>query len=312
MTRFFALLFVATVSADQAAAVTLDMPSNATLELEDVAGLGSYAMPTGPWTPEGLPILTGTGEVRQQAWRIEASGLTTLQLLQPLTDQLADAGFEELFTCTDDACGGFDFRFATPVLPAPAMHVDLGDYRFMAAQRVVDGNTELLSILTSRSSSAGFVQVIRVGAAESGPVASADAPEVRAISTPRITGDLAQTLEVDGYFVLSDLAFQTGSAQLGDATFPTLDDLAEYLIANPERTVALVGHTDAVGSLDGNIALSKRRAGSVLERLVTSYDIPRRQLEAEGMGYLSPVATNLTEQGREANRRVVVIVTSTE
>jgi hypothetical protein len=34
-----------------------------------------------------------------------------------LRDQLTDAGFEVLFTCTDDACGGFDFRFATPVLP---------------------------------------------------------------------------------------------------------------------------------------------------------------------------------------------------
>ncbi|MEN8918942.1 MAG: OmpA family protein, partial [Octadecabacter sp.] len=289
MTRYCTFLFVATFCAGQAAAITLDMPNNATLTVEDVAGLDSYAMPVGPWTPEGLPILTGTGEMRQQAWRVEATGLTTLQLLQPLTNQLADAGFEILFACTDDDCGGFDFRFATAVLPAPAMHVDLGDYRFVATQRVVDGDTELLSILASRSSSAGFVQVVRVGAAGSGPVARADAPAARAISTPTITGDLAQTLETIGYFVLSDLAFQTGSAQLGDATFETLDDLAAYLLANPERTVALVGHTDAVGSLDGNIALSKRRAGSVLERLVTTYDIPRRQLEAEGMGYLSPV-----------------------
>ena len=312
MTRLAALLFATSIAVNGAAAVTLDMPSNATLAAEDVAGLDSYAMPTGPWTPEGLPILTGTGEVRQQAWRIDASGLTTLQLMQPLTNQLAEAGFEVLFTCTDDECGGFDFRFATLVLPAPAMHVDLGDYRFVATQRVGDGATELLSILASRSSSAGFVQVIRVGASESGPVATADAPAARAISTPTITGDLAQTLETVGYFVLSDLAFQTGSAQLGDATFETLDNLAEYLVANPQRTVALVGHTDAVGSLEGNIALSKRRAGSVLERLVTNYDIPRRQLEAEGMGYLSPVATNLTEEGREANRRVEVIVTSTE
>ena len=64
--------------------------------------------------------------------------------------------------------------------------------------------------------------------------------------------------------------------------------------------------------MDGNIALSKRRAGSVLERLVTAYDIPRRQLEAEGMGYLSPLDTNLTDDGRDANRRVEVIITSTE
>lgn len=295
----------------QAAAVTLDMPGNATLVVEDVAGLDSYAMPTGAWTTDGLPVLTASGEVRQQAWRIDAPGLTTLQLLQPLEDQLVKDGFEVLFTCTDEACGGFDFRFSTPVLPAPAMHVDLGDYRFIATQRVVDGNTELLSLLASRSSSAGFVQVIRVGAADSEPVATAQAPAVRAVSTT-ITGDLTQELERNGRFILADLAFQTGSAQLGEATFSSLQDLADYLRANPDRTVAMVGHTDSVGSLDGNIALSKRRAGSVLERLVTAYDVPRRQLEAEGMGYLSPVSTNLTEEGRDANRRVEVIITSTD
>lgn len=295
----------------QALAVTLDMPGNATLTAEDVAGLDSYAMPTAGWTPEGLPVLTGTGEVRQQAWRIYAPGLTTLQLLQPLEDQLTAAGFEVLFTCTDDACGGFDFRFATPVLPAPAMHVDLGDYRYIATRRTTDGQTELLSLLASRSSAAGFVQVTRVGTPDGAPVAAAEAPAIRAVA-PTITGDLAQELETRGRFILADLAFETGSAQLGDATFASLRDLADYLRANPDRTVALVGHTDSVGSLDGNIALSKHRAGSVLERLVTTYDIPRRQLAAEGMGYLSPVASNLTEAGRDANRRVEVIITSVE
>jgi OOP family OmpA-OmpF porin len=311
MIRLLALLILAPI---QAAAVTLDMPGNATLVVEEVSGLDSYAMPTAAWTPTGLPVLTGTGEVRQQAWRIDAAGLTTLQLLQPLRDQLTQAGFEVLFTCTDDACGGFDFRFATPVLPAPAMHVDLGDYRFIATQRSVDGTVELLSLLASRSSSAGFIQIIRVGAANGATVAAADAPEVRAVraEVATITGDLAQSLEDQGRFILSGLVFETGSAQLGDAIFGSLQDLADYLIANPDRTVALVGHTDFVGSLDGNIALSKRRAGSVLERLVTTYDIPRRQLDAQGMGYLSPVASNLTEEGREVNRRVEVIITSTQ
>lgn len=295
----------------QALAVALDMPSNAVLTLENITSADSYAMPTAAWTPEGLPVLTGTGEVRKQAWEIKAPGLTTLQLLAPLEAQLVEDGFEVLFTCTDDACGGFDFRFATPVLPAPAMHVDLGDYRFVALQRDVDRDIELLSLLASRSSASGFVQVIRVGAAGASFTAEADAPAVRAVA-PTITGGLATALETQGRFVLSDLAFQTGSAQLGEDTFASLQNLADYLIANPTRTVALVGHTDSVGSLDGNIALSKRRAGSVLERLVTNYSIPRRQLDAQGMGYLSPVASNLTEVGREANRRVEVIITSTE
>ncbi|AGI66249.1 putative OmpA family protein [Octadecabacter antarcticus 307] len=310
MIRILALLLLAPL---QAVAFTLDMPANATLVVEEVVGLDSYAMPTAAWTPAGLPVLTGTGEVRSQAWRVTALGLTTLQLLKPLTNQLTEAGFEVLFTCTADACGGFDFRFATPVLPAPAMHVDLGDYRFVATRRTVDGAVELLSLLASRSSSAGFIQIIRVGAADSAPVAAADAPAVCGVApTPAPDGNLSQSLEDQGRFILTGLVFQTGSAQLGDASVMSLQDLADYLIANPDRTVALVGHTDSVGSLDGNIALSKRRAGSVLERLVTTYDIPRRQLDAQGMGYLSPVATNLTEDGREANRRVEVIITSTQ
>ena len=296
----------------QAGAVTLDMPSNAVLTAEVDEGVGSYDMPTAMWTPDGLPVLTGTGDVRQQAWRIDVPGLTTQQLLNPLVDQLKDDGFEVLFSCTDDACGGFDFRFATPVLPAPNMHVDLGDYRFIAAQRTLEGSVELLSLFASRSTTAGYNQIIRVGSADDVPVAAPDAPAVRAVSAPTITGDLADSLETNGRFVLSDLAFETGSAQLGEGTFATLDDLAAYLLANPERTVALVGHTDSVGSLDSNIALSKRRAGSVLERLVTSYDVPRRQLDAQGMGYLAPVASNLNDDGREANRRVEVIITSTQ
>ena len=294
-----------------AAAITLDMPSNASLSVQTIEGLDDYAMPIGPWTAQGLAVLSATGEVRQQAWRVEAPGLTTLQLLQPLQSQLEAAGFETLFTCTDTVCGGFDFRFATPVLPAPDMHVDLGDYRYIATRRERDGQLELISLFASRSTSAGFIQVIRVGAVDESPVAIADAPAVRAV-TPQHAGTLAQQLERDGRFVLADLAFETGSADLGDATFALLGQLAEYLIANPNRTVALVGHTDSVGSLDSNIALSKRRAGSVLERLVSTYNIPRDQLAAEGMGYLAPVATNVTEAGRTANRRVEVIITSTE
>ncbi|MDB4213442.1 OmpA family protein [Octadecabacter sp.] len=309
MIRSAFLLFLMPI---QAAAVTLDMPSNATLSDETVQALQSYDMPTSGWSSDrGMEVLTATGEVRMQAWRIDAPGVTPLQLLAPLQDQLVADGFEVLFTCTDDACGGFDFRFETPILPAPAMHVDLGDYRYLATRKTGDDGVELVSLFASRTTSAGFVQVTRVGQAANNPVAAVDAPAVRAVAAT-ITGNLAQELETRGRFVLADLAFQTGSAQLGDATFASLQDLADYLVANPQRTVALVGHTDSVGSLDGNIALSKRRAGSVLERLVTAYDIPRRQLEAQGMGYLSPLDTNLTEDGRDANRRVEVIITSTE
>ena len=72
--------------------------------------------------------------------------------------------------------------------------------------------------------------------------------------------------------------------------------------------IALVGHTDNIGGLDGNIALSVSRAQAVRERLITQYAISPDRLEARGMGYLSPHTTNTTEAGREANRRVEAVV----
>ncbi len=76
--------------------------------------------------------------------------------------------------------------------------------------------------------------------------------------------------------------------------------------------MALVGHTDFAGALDSNIALSKKRAASVADRLVQSYGVNRTQLDPEGVGYLAPRATNQTDAGRTQNRRVEVMITSTQ
>lgn len=300
------------------AALPLDFPGNARLDREIVTPLGRYALPTAPWADGFLPTVQRDGELTQQVWHIEAAALTTLQLILRLRQELETEGFVVIFECATEDCGGFDFRLSTLILPPPEMFVDLADFRFLSATR----GDEALSLLISRTSAAGFVQVTRIGPpVEPGTVAASTAPPLRATgpvvaggdpASPALPGDFGATLDAVGRIVLSDLAFATGSAQLADGDFLSLQHLADYLTTNPSRRVALVGHTDSEGSLDANIALSKRRAGSVLERLVADYGIPRQQLEAEGMGYLSPVATNLTQTGRDANRRVEVIVISTE
>ena len=310
MIRFLALLTL--LLAQPACAVTLDMPGNATLQTEETLALGSYLVPTGPFADGQIPGIAVEGEVLRQAWRIEAAGLSTLQILAPLRDQLAAAGFAVLYDCNTDQCGGFDFRFGIEVMAAPGMYVDLGDFRYLAAKADGPDGPEYVSLLVSRSSLSGFVQITRIGTPTETPaiVTTTQAP-VRATLTVA-PGEFAAEIEATGHVILSDLTFETGSAQLGPGPFASLQTLADYLLANPARRVALVGHTDSQGSLDGNIALSKRRAGSVLERLVTDYAIPRGQLAAEGMGFLSPLASNLTPEGRDLNRRVEVIITSTE
>lgn len=292
-------------------AETLQFPSNATMQTEIIVALDSYAIPVGIWANGDLPVETVEGAITQQAWRIDAQALTTLQLLRPLREQLRDDRYQIIFECQTEACGGFDFRFGTVTLPPPQMQINIGDFRFLAAKRIGSEGPEHLSLLVSRTAQAGFVQVIHVGpfTEDAEPLAATAGQAVGGVPSTQ-TGSLHDQLETIGRAILTDLTFETGSSQLAAGEMVSLQALADYLAELPNRNVALVGHTDASGSLDGNIALSKRRAGSVLERLVSDYGVARAQLAAEGMGYLSPVATNLTEQGRQENRRVEVIVTS--
>ncbi|MGC9369465.1 MAG: OmpA family protein [Paracoccaceae bacterium] len=297
-----------------APAMELDFPGPAIRAAEEVAPLSSYALAVSAWGGDGFETLTAEGAVVQQAWQIQTDGLTTLQILKPLRDQLATAGYEPLFECEDDACGGFDFRYATDVLPEPAMHVNLGDYRYLAARKPGGDGPEYVCLLVSRSSTRGYVQLVHIGAASAlpdpDPVASTKSPDAAAPVTD--ADQFGDRLERLGHAVLDDLRFATGSSQLESEEFASLDALAAYLRDNPGRRVVLVGHTDAEGALAGNIALSKRRAQSVADFLVGSLGADRAQISAEGVGYLAPLASNLTDDGREKNRRVEVILTSTQ
>lgn len=327
MTLRLALLLA--VFAGPACALTLDFPTNARRVASVETAMSSYDLPISGYANGALETFRAEGAVTQQVWQMQASGQTTLQILVPLRQQLTDLGFEILFECDAQSCGGFDFRYAMEVLPEPDMHVDLGDFRFAGFRRIDEGGPEHISLLVSRSVTQGYVQLTRVGpflpqdpvvvTSSKGPlvkdavqVAPVLAPVLAPAAQPPQQGDLIATLEAKGRAVLDDLAFQTGSSSLEDADFKSLEALAAYLKANPTRAIVLVGHTDAEGSLAGNIALSKRRAGSVRAQLTGALGVPASQVAADGVGFLSPLASNLTEEGRTANRRVEVILSVTQ
>jgi len=277
--------------------------------------LSTYALPIGPWADGAMLTLRTEGAVETSAWRIEAPGATTMELLAPLRTQLIEGGFRLLFECAALECGGFDFRYSTTVLPEPEMHVDLGDYRYVAAERGSGDETEHVTLLVSRSRLAGFVQMIRVSPPSAlDNVLSSKAPassSSEAPAPPVAADDPAQSLS-EGVMVLDDLIFGSGAADLGEGDFPSLRSLAGFLDAHPQTRIALVGHTDTSGSLEANKALSQRRADAVRQRLVRQYGIAETRIEAHGVGFLSPRASNATETGRARNRRVEAIITSTQ
>ncbi len=87
-----------------------------------------------------------------------------------------------------------------------------------------------------------------------------------------------------------------------------LDALAEYLRANPQAEVRIVGHTDDFGGgLGETQRISEQRAQAVVEYLVQR-GINRARLLASGMGARQPIADNRTAAGRAQNRRVEIVV----
>ena len=321
------VMMIALLAHPAAYAQDLAFPVPATVTDQITQPAGSLPVATGPWTATtGTPLRSFDGTVIQTAYRLPGT-LSTTDLMSALRAALmADEGFTPLYDCAGPICGGFDFRYDLPVLAEPAMHIDLGDFRYFAAVRQQGANpAEAVMLIISRSANAGFVQVNRVGPAPAAasPTLSTASPPVPVLvplpaPTPTTplpaapTGPMGIRLETGGSLALDDLMFPSGAATLAPGTYASLTDLAAYLAANPTRQIAIVGHTDASGGLDANIALSRRRAESVRRVLIDQFNIPAVQVQAEGVGYLSPRTTNLTAPGRAANRRVEVMLVNVE
>lgn len=292
-------------------ALTLDLPAPVLGEESRSETPGSYALPVAAFDGTTVPAKSVEGALEQRVFQLDAPDLTSLAVMDPLRSQIAAAGFQVLLDCETEACGGFDFRFGTDVMPEPDMHVDLGDFRFLSAER----GEEAISVLVSRSVSTAYVQITRVSpgdlpALPDGETVDLEVEVPRGLPAP-VTGGIGGALDDSGSVVLEDLVFASGSAALAAGDYASLAALAAWLEANPDGTLALVGHTDASGSLAANIALSERRAEAVAQALVEVHGVEAGRIAAEGVGFLAPRATNQTDEGRQKNRRVEAVVTST-
>lgn len=98
--------------------------------------------------------------------------------------------------------------------------------------------------------------------------------------------------------------------ELSPASRPMISDLADGIIANPGwREVRIVVHTSGRGHPERNLGLSARRAIGIREHL-ESLGVDPRRLVAEGRGDEQPVASPDTPEGRRANARVEVHVST--
>lgn len=102
--------------------------------------------------------------------------------------------------------------------------------------------------------------------------------------------------------------FAFGLTTILPRSYPLLDEVVQALNDRRELCVRIEGHTDSVGSVDRNMALSQGRAQAVKDYLA-GHGVPARNLEAKGYGPTLPLDSNASDAGRERNRRVEFVIT---
>ena len=105
----------------------------------------------------------------------------------------------------------------------------------------------------------------------------------------------------------SQTAFDTDSTAIKPGFYSTMDKVADVVIRYGKTTLTIVGHTDNKGTAEYNQKLSEQRALSVAQYL-ESKDVNPLRLATLGKGETDPIASNDTESGRQANRRVEIYV----
>lgn len=106
---------------------------------------------------------------------------------------------------------------------------------------------------------------------------------------------------------LADILFDFDKATLRRDVEFNLVKIATILNQFKEMKIVIEGHTDSVGTEEYNLGLSQRRAKAVYDFLV-SQDVDAGRLSWEGYGESRPVADNDTEEGRQRNRRVDLVI----
>lgn len=154
----------------------------------------------------------------------------------------------------------------------------------------------------------GEVTAERASAAAQMEKSAAEKAALRAellqqLNTILQTRDTARGLIVN----MSDVLFKSGSEELRPQVREKLAKISGIVTAHPGLKLELEGYTDSVGSEEFNQKLSEGRARNAMNYLI-SQGVSADSIVSRGFGESKPIESNDTEQGRQMNRRVEMIV----
>jgi outer membrane protein OmpA-like peptidoglycan-associated protein len=236
---------------------------------------------------EALKALTVAGDLTRIAYE-NPKGKSGGEIFANYVEGLAAGGFEILFQCEAATCGPSygSSRWGR----ITGLRYFTSEMRYVAAKHPGGGKEIYVAILVSPLRHE--IDVLEAAEMERGLVTAKG---------------LSDGMLLNGRAVLDGVFFDTDKTTLKPESKPALDVVAKFLKDNPALDVYIVGHTDRVGSLEHNMALSRGRAAAVVAALTAEYGVAASRLSAHGVGPLAPDKSNAAEAGRAANRRVEMV-----
>jgi outer membrane protein OmpA-like peptidoglycan-associated protein len=116
--------------------------------------------------------------------------------------------------------------------------------------------------------------------------------------------DLRRQLIEKGSVSTNGILFDSGSANIQPQSYGIIRQISQVLQQETSMKLNIIGHTDADGSDEINLELSKKRAAAVKNALITTYNISGDRLQTDGKGESVPIGDNNTPDGKAQNRRV--------
>ncbi|HEV3309210.1 MAG TPA: OmpA family protein [Chloroflexota bacterium] len=268
-------------------------PGSEFIRPPSVKQFDEIALPVGPWVKGKF---TKTQHLEGKVTRLPYTNprdRSTLEIFRNYQQALTKAGFQTLFTCASAECGDasneptddLGYWCVTNKIQCPE------PMRYIAA-KLPRAEGDVYAAIKVRTEET-YLVVVEIKAMEAGLVKT----------DVQMKSDITTT----GHTPVYGIYFDTGKAEIKPESEPTLTEIVKLLDANPAMKLHVVGHTDNVGTLASNMTLSKQRADAVVAALTTKYRVAGPRLDAAGVGSLSPVATNRTDDGRAKNRRVELV-----
>jgi outer membrane protein OmpA-like peptidoglycan-associated protein len=248
-----------------------------------------------------------------------------LEIVRNYELELKKSGFEILYACAEKQCSERDGGLATFYLytikrqlsqtppPGSGRHVgQVSEYalatpvnqRYLAMKRASPEGDVYVSVYVATNRFTVHKET------QDHPVILLDVIEAVPLETGMVTVDaaaMAKDISATGRVALYGIYFDTDKADIKPESQPALEEITKLLKQDPALKLFVVGHTDNVGAHDYNLGLSERRAAAVVKALTTKHGIAAARLKPAGVGMLSPVAPNDSEQGRAKNRRVELV-----